>query len=350
MSVERMQSDDTFIPIIGPDGRTTGIIARDVAEALASTEPRPTQATLDALFIQTTRVRYLGHRRDGQNFYVDVPLVDTANPASIAALAESLRIREGSDSHIMTGADRLLEFSDGERTVAEIGVIESTILRWVEWSGDASLKDARLFVEWLATQGVPEPRREYLERQVEQQRAADEAGRAERRWLDAMPHCLRQFWDRDLWPDDGNETRPIEPLVDELVMAYPQEFDRALTLLCWFGAGLGPWSDYPIHEVTAERLLLMLPTTTIIDAARLKISNAAVAESAARLFCGWRFREQRPNDVRALPNDLRQALLIHSEKVSSAREHLLRSNLVWPLTKQTSTEGVARPAAALNVR
>ena len=43
-------SEDFFVPILDEDGRVTGVMDQMTADYLASTEPDPTQATLDAAF------------------------------------------------------------------------------------------------------------------------------------------------------------------------------------------------------------------------------------------------------------------------------------------------------------
>jgi hypothetical protein len=85
-------------------------------------------------------------------------------------------------------------------------------------------------------------------------------------------------------------------------------------LLNWFGSGEGPWSGFPSYESTAEELLLLHKTDAILQAIRNTKLTEEQVEGTARLFGGWDFSKQRPNDLSLLPQDLKKRLLEHSLK------------------------------------
>jgi hypothetical protein len=93
----------------------------------------------------------------------------------------------------------------------------------------------------------------------------------------------------------------------------PEERDRILSLLEWFGCGAGPWSGHPAYEVAAEELLLDYSTTRLVAALESIALTPAQKEGAARLFAGWHFAKQRPADLNCLPDSLKQMLWDHTK-------------------------------------
>jgi hypothetical protein len=130
------------------------------------------------------------------------------------------------------------------------------------------------------------------------------------RWAKGMPASVKPIWRLTREPDIGD----LQPYRIALEAQYPDQRERILALLRWFGSGAGPWSGFPIYEEVPEQLLLDFPTLEIVGA----IQGAHLAddqvEGAARLFGGWDFRQQRPKDRGLLPPLLRRRLLEHSLK------------------------------------
>jgi hypothetical protein len=118
-------SQDPFVPIVDEDGRVTGVMDQMAADYLASTDPDPTQATLDAAFERVTRVRLVGSRHEGRFLMWDVVHVDVTDPTSLAELAAALRIVEAQEyGHILGIGDHQLELWAGEEQIPPLEVFE----------------------------------------------------------------------------------------------------------------------------------------------------------------------------------------------------------------------------------
>lgn len=101
-------SPELFVPIVN-EGEVTGVMDQMSADYLASTDPDPTQATLDEALGGLTRVRLVGYRNesrvveyDGQRLEAnemvfDVVRLDVTYPTSLVELAAVLRIAESNE-------------------------------------------------------------------------------------------------------------------------------------------------------------------------------------------------------------------------------------------------------------
>ena len=152
---------------------------------------------------------------------------------------------------------------------------------------------------------------------VEQQLASEKRGKmaeaAYLRWLAAMPPVLRSVW-------DAQKDSPIPDVVafrQPLQMAIPDERERILALLAWYGTDTDLWSGYAAYEDLPGRLLLDYPTARILEVAESAKLDNAQTEGLARLLAGWDFYKQRPNDLALVPTSLKRTLLVHSLASSS---------------------------------
>jgi hypothetical protein len=169
------------------------------------------------------------------------------------------------------------------------------------WESDVRICDTEKWLSWFDKRGMSGPRRE-----VEAMRAREEQGKRDwDKWLGAMPKAVRPIWSDAL----GQFGRvDIAPLRVALESDMPEEGGRILALLEWFGSGAGPWSGFPSYETAAEKLLLDHSTKAIVTAIESTRLNAAQTEGAARLFAGWSFGKQRPEDLKDLPDSLKKVL------------------------------------------
>lgn len=175
------------------------------------------------------------------------------------------------------------------------------------WTSDAMLGDPEKWLQWFDARKMPEPRKE----------VDDMATRAKQgeisyaRWLGAMPKSVRPLWARAT----RDELSPnVKPLRAALAKEFPDARQRVLALFSWYGSGAGPWSGFPSYESIAEELLLDFPTPALVAAAQTDGLTEAQREGAARLFGGWDFSQQRPDDRKTLPAALKKKLLDHSLK------------------------------------
>lgn len=311
-----------FIPIVDEHGEVTGVMDHMTADFLASTDPDPTQATLDAAFEGVTRVRLISGRHelstveiDGQQYdthqlIIDVVRLDVTDPASVAELAAALQIVEEDEfGHLLTIGLHHLELWVGDQHVHTIELLYGwDTLRWPSvWKGDGPLAEPRRLENWLLRYGIADARdwREDHEQQAAKWR------RAEEYWERAMPPSLRP-----LWPDrlgGGGQPNMSPTDIDEaetlLRAAVPDPVARVQALYEWFGSGAGPWSGYPSYEEAAEHLLMAYPIEVLLVALDASTDNPAAMYGAARLFGGWNFGQTRNSDRTHCPDPLRQRML-----------------------------------------
>jgi len=114
-------------------------------ERLRSNAPDPTQASVDAMLGAITRIRVLALDKR--------TLLETDDPASIAALARALVIVDGRTWDFSCAPNQTMELYAGSRLAATIGWFAMCI-RWDAWKLDAELRDPALLEQWLAERGV----------------------------------------------------------------------------------------------------------------------------------------------------------------------------------------------------
>ena len=174
-------------------------------------------------------------------------------------------------------------------------------LRCSLWDSDVRICDTEKWLSWFDKRGMSGPRQE-----VEAMHARQQQGKRDwDKWISAMPKAVRPVWS-DALGQFGKVD--IAPLRAALERDMPDESERILALLEWFGSGAGPWSGFPAYETAAEELLLGFSTTGLVTAVESTQLSPAQAEGAARLFAGWSFGNQRPEDLRDLPDALKKVI------------------------------------------
>lgn len=174
------------------------------------------------------------------------------------------------------------------------------------WKTDVRIADTEKWLQWFDQRGITAPRQE-----VEAARAQQKQNRKDwDKWMDAMPTALKAVWSNALGAFGMVD---VVPLRSALQFGATSRSECILALLEWFGSGAGPWSGFPSYESAAEDLLFDFSTTEIIMAAESMSLNPAQTEGLARLFAGWSFGNQRPDDLIQLPEPLKQSLWAHSQ-------------------------------------
>lgn len=301
---------EPFVPMVDAQGRVTGVMDQMTADWLASTDPNPTQAALDAAFTRITRVRLVGYRIDENRiFQFDVVRLDVSDPATLTELRECLRISEDSDSfgHVMSIEGHRLELWIGEQQLPSLALLSWVALRWPSvWRHDAWLVDPRRFEALLLQCGIPDAqqqREENERREIEWQQYRE-------RWERTMPPCLRPLWPEQL----GDMSPDSQTARTLLATAIPDPVERVRALYGWFGSGAGPWSGFPSYEAVAEGLLLEYSVETLIRAGEGNTATETELLGAARLFGGWNFGQKRKDDRKHCPESLRTRMLLVVER------------------------------------
>ncbi|WP_029631821.1 hypothetical protein [Zavarzinella formosa] len=189
----------------------------------------------------------------------------------------------------------------------QIGLITNhhgVFVRCNLWASDAALTDSEPLLKWFDDRKIPGPRKEFdLDVKLRKQADADK-----KRWLAAMPPSLKPHWEaatRSFTPD-------LEPMQKALAEQVKDKKARILALAAWFGSGAGPWSGYPVYESVAGKLLLGYSTAELLEAVKGRDLSKPEMEGVARLFGGWDFSQQRPDDLALVPAELKAKLLKHS--------------------------------------
>ncbi len=258
-------------------------------------------ANLDRLFTRAVRVVVKESPTDAGKM-----LFESTDQKDLVDLTRSLILEPPEEwFHCMCiggPAIYLYEFGGGELVL--LTNHHGSSIRCSLWPSDVRISDTEKWLSWFDNRGMPGPRQE-----VEAMRAREAEGkRDEDRWLAAMPKAIVP-----VWPDALGEFGKVnvEPLRAVLERELPDERERILVLLEWFGSGSGPWSGYPSYERAAERLLLAYPTRSIVETFQSSSATPAQTEGVARLFGGRSFRQQRPGGLKEVPEALVARLWNH---------------------------------------
>lgn len=174
------------------------------------------------------------------------------------------------------------------------------------WDSDVRISDTEKWLSWFDARRISGPRQE-----VEAMRAQQTQHNNDwEKWLTVMPKALKAVWSSAL-REFGRVD--LDPLRSELERNMPDQRERILALLEWFGSGSGPWSGFPSYESAAENLLLDFSTIDIIAATQSERLSPAQTEGAARLFGGWSFTRQRPEGLKELPDAFKKELWLHTQ-------------------------------------
>ena len=151
-----------FIPDNGSTGRGTpgSMGSTALLKILLSRLDNPSQASLDLILQKTDRVRvFAGGECKGKPI-TRIILLDSKDPAILAALRDALCIEEDPDSlgHDMCFGDPTIELLSGNKRLAVLGFHHARAVRFDKaWKFDAALKDGWRLVEWFAANGIKEP-------------------------------------------------------------------------------------------------------------------------------------------------------------------------------------------------
>jgi hypothetical protein len=232
-------------------------------------------------------------------------LFESTDKRDLADLRASLLLETPAESfHCMCiGTPALYVYERGGKPV-ELTNHHGESVRCSLWTSDVRISDTEKWLSWFDERRITSPRRE-----VEAMRAQQEQGERDwDRWLAAMPKAIRAIWADALGQFGSVDVTPLRAALER---DMPDERQRILALLEWFGSGAGPWSPCPSYETAAEELLLGYSTMNIVKALESTKISPAQTEGGARLFAGWSFRKQRPRGVNEVPDALKKVLWNH---------------------------------------
>jgi hypothetical protein len=248
-------------------------------------------------------------------------LFDSTDKKDLEELRERLTLETpgaGEWFHCMcNGTPALYVYQRGSQRL-ELTNHHGLSIRCSLWDSDVRIIDTEKWISWFDDRRISGPREE-----IEAMRGQHAQSKKDwERWLTAMPKAVQPVWSDALGQFGRVDHVPLRIALEQ---EMPDQGERILALLEWFGSGSGPWSGFPSYEIAAEKLLLDFSTTDIVAAIQSKRLSPAQTEGTARLFGGWTFGKLRPKDLKELPNALKKDLWLHTQntndkdKISRAR-------------------------------
>ncbi len=242
------------------------------------------------------RVVVTDFTRDG-----DKVLYDSMDIKDLIALRESLEVIVpdgyqycaciGSPAvHLYEGEIRLLSFTNHH------GLAVRTPL----WSSDAPVADPDKWVNWFAKLGITGPKEELDKMRIMEKEWEEDLSR----WMNVMPESLKPIWSEALDAYGEVDTNRLD---EALKKEMPEQDERILALLEWYGSGSGPWSGFPSYETAPEEMIQEYKTVDIVNVIEFNELNPSQKEGAARFFAG----RKRRNELDQLPDGLKGELLEH---------------------------------------
>jgi hypothetical protein len=234
-------------------------------------------------------------------------LFESTDKKDLEDLWESLALELPSEwFHCMCDGTPAIYVYERGRERLELTNHHGLSIRCSLWDSNVRITDTEKWLSWFDERRISGPRQE-----VEAMRALRAQNNKDwERWLTAMPKAVGAVWSSAL--REFGEV-DLDPLRSELERSMPDQGERVLALLEWFGSGSGPWSGFPSYETAAENLLLDFSTIDLISATQSRKLSPAQTEGAARLFGGWSFAQQRPEGLKELPDALKKDLWLHTQ-------------------------------------
>jgi hypothetical protein len=207
--------------------------------------------------------------------------------------------------HCMCEGTPIIRLYQGGKEIGWITNHHGLSIRTSLWTSDAHIRDSEKWLRWFDARKINGPRLEFCAIAESQQKAV----LARQKWDAAMPEALRGV---RVKTDIIGHIDNLAPLTKALEKSMPEPKQRILTLLHWYGSGAGPWSGFYGYENQAMNLLMTFKTTDLLSAVDGVELSTTQTEGLARLLAGWDFGQERPNDLKLVPAELKSKLLKHA--------------------------------------
>lgn len=227
-------------------------------------------------------------------------LFESTQQKDIKEFRESLIISKPEEwFHCMCNGRPAVYLYKGKNELVQITNHHATSIRCSLWESDVPIADREKWLRWFDDRGIDGPRKE-----VEEMIAIQEENEKKyKRWQAAMPISIK-----NAWIDSFEQCFEIDNLEEALIDEIPDKNARIMTLFAWFGSGAGPWSGFPSYEAAAEKMLLKYSTQDLLCAVQSNLKSDCHLEGIARLFSGWDFAQERPDDLKMIPEELKAEL------------------------------------------
>lgn len=201
--------------------------------------------------------------------------------------------------HCMCIGEPSITFYEGTNKTVHLTNHHGQSIRCSLWSSDVAIANVEKWIEWFDNHGISSIREE-VEFAETQAKIREKDWKS---WTDAMPKCLQPIWEDSIGSFGMVDTKPLS---EALKKNIPNDTERILMLLEWYGSGSRRWSGFPSYEDAAEILLLEFETKEIVEAIQSTQLTESQTEGGARLFGGWTFSKKRPHGLSEVPEDLKQ--------------------------------------------
>lgn len=239
----------------------------------------------------------------------DTVLFQSSDRNDIQSFSDALNLDVPSEYfHCMCiGTPEVRIYEQGQ-LIASVTNHHGMSVRCSLWESDAPITNPELWLAWFDERGIDGPRAE-----VDQLREQATKSKSQwETWLSVIPVGLQNEWQLCYEGSSGTTNRDAMDSFRRLLLErIPNEKNRILSLLSWFGSGSGRWSGYPAYENTVEQLLFDYPIEQIITAIRSKTLVVPQLEGAARFFGGWTFSKTYPKGLKSVPKDIKLQLWNH---------------------------------------
>lgn len=231
-------------------------------------------------------------------------LFKSTSPNDLKSFSESLQLTKTNPNewfHCMCiGSPAIYFYKNGKETI-HLTNHHGKSIRCQLWSSDVKIADIEKWVNWFDNHGITSVREEVEYSKLQ----AIKNQKDQEKWAKAMPTPLKSLLENafgDLGIVDNKDIALLDTAIEK---GIPDKTNRILSLLEWYGSGAGPWSGYPAYEDAAENLLLKYTTKEIVAALQSAHLTSSQIEGGARLFGGWDFNKQRPNDINQVSQEMK---------------------------------------------
>lgn len=236
-------------------------------------------------------------------------LFQSADRSDIESFSNALKLAVPHEYfHCMCIGTPEVRIYEQSKLLASVTNHHGMSIRCSLWESDAPIADQESWLVWFDERGIAGPRAEVdrLREQAVRSRSQWES------WLAAVPAGLQKEWQSCYERSTGGTNRDaLDSFRQLLIERMPNEQNRVLALLSWFGSGSGRWSGFPAYEDTVEQLLFDYSLKRILDIIGSNSLNETELEGAARFLGGWTFSKTHPKGLKSLPRAIKQMLWDH---------------------------------------
>lgn len=239
----------------------------------------------------------------------NIILFESSDRIDIDSLSRALNLSVPPQNfHCMCIGSPEIRIYERDELIASVTNHHGMTVRCSLWESDAPITNQELWLSWFDDRAIDGPRIEVdrLRKQAIKSRSQWET------WLSSIPAGLQDEWQLCYERSSGTTNREALDTSRQLMLErIPNQQNRILSLLAWFGSGSGQWSGFPAYEDTVEQLLFDYRIDEIVSAIRSRQLIESELEGAARFFGGWTFSKNYPSGLNSIPNEIKQLLWEH---------------------------------------